>query len=101
MTDLSVSIRVTVVYALPERYWSVPLVLPADARVADALVQARLRGSIAEMDIDPVRLAIFSRPATPDTRLRDGDRIEILRPLLADPKQARRERASDTPAKKR
>lgn len=101
MTDSSASIRVTVVHALPERYWSVSLVLPADARVADALAQARLQESFREIDIDPARLAIFSRPATPDTRLRDGDRIEILRPLQADPKQARRERASDTPAKKR
>jgi putative ubiquitin-RnfH superfamily antitoxin RatB of RatAB toxin-antitoxin module len=38
-------------------------------------------------------LAVFGRAATPATVLHDGDRIELLRPLLADPKQRRRERA--------
>jgi hypothetical protein len=45
-------------------------------------------------EIDPQKLAIFSRPAEPDSVLRDGDRVEILRPLIADPKQARRARAA-------
>ena len=48
--------------------------------------------------MDPARLAVFGRAVTPETRLHDGDRIEILRPLLADPKTARRKRA-ETAAK--
>jgi putative ubiquitin-RnfH superfamily antitoxin RatB of RatAB toxin-antitoxin module len=44
---------------------------------------------------DAACLAVFGRAATPATRLHAGDRIEILRPLLADPKQRRRERAGE------
>jgi putative ubiquitin-RnfH superfamily antitoxin RatB of RatAB toxin-antitoxin module len=43
--------------------------------------------------VEPDILAIFGRTATPDSALHDGDRVEVLRPLRADPKQARRERA--------
>ena len=93
-------IRVQVVHALPERYWSVRLELPGGATVAEALAAAAMDQQLAELDVDPSRLAIFSRPVQLSTVLRDGDRLELLRPLLADPKQARRERAAP-PRKKR
>ncbi len=44
--------------------------------------------------IDPRRMGIFSRRVEPDTPLRDGDRVELYRPLLLDPKEARRLRAT-------
>lgn len=43
--------------------------------------------------VDPARLGIFSRKVAPDHPLRDGDRVEIYRPLLLDPMEARRRRA--------
>ena len=92
MTE-SAPLRVEVVYALPERYWSVRLSLPDGATVADALALAAKEPGFSGTTVAPAGLAVFSRPVTTDTRLRDGDRVEILRPLLADPKQARRERA--------
>lgn len=88
------SIRVELVYALPARYWSVRLELPAGATVAMALTAARWPARMPAFEIDAQKLAIFSRPADPGTVLRDGDRVEILRPLIADPKQARRARAA-------
>lgn len=93
--------RVEVVYALPERYWSVQLRLPEASTVADALSRARLELVEGVADVDPGRLAIYSRLVLPSTILRDGDRLEVLRPLTADPKLSRRNRALEsTPRKK-
>lgn len=88
-------LRVQVVYALPERCWTFALELDEAATVADALAEADLATHLPGVVVDPARLAVFGRTATPETRLHDGDRVEILRPLLADPKQARRQRARD------
>ncbi|KAA2286356.1 RnfH family protein [Arenimonas fontis] len=85
--------RVEVVYALPSRCWRFPLALPTGATVADALAAADPGRHIPGLVPDPARLAVFGRPAAPDTVLHPGDRVEILRPLLADPKLARRRRA--------
>lgn len=84
---------VEVVYALPGHYWSFRLHLPAGSTVADALGAANEGLTEAGVAIDPDRLAVYSRPVTLDTPLRDGDRLELLRPLSTDPKQARRDRA--------
>jgi putative ubiquitin-RnfH superfamily antitoxin RatB of RatAB toxin-antitoxin module len=94
-------VRVEVVFALPERYWSVHLELAGGATVAEALTLSGIESLVPSMEIDPARLAIFSRPAQMSTRLHDGDRLEILRPLLADPKQSRRERAVVASPRKR
>ena len=85
-------LRVQVVYALPERCWTVELALPEGARVAEALAGLD-PAELPAGAVDPSRLAVFGRTATLETRLHDGDRVELLRPLVADPKQARRERA--------
>ena len=89
------SLRVQVVYALPERCWTFELRLPEGVRVADALAQVNLAERLPAVTVDPDRLAVFGQTATLETRLHDGDRVEILRPLLADPKQARRQRARE------
>ena len=87
-------LSIEVVYALPDRCWRVPLRLPEGATVADALAAADLPARIPGVEVDPEGLAIFGQPATPEARLHDGDRVEVLRPLQVDPKQARRRRAS-------
>lgn len=89
------ALRVQVVYALPERCWTFTVALPAGAQVADALAEANLAVMLPGVDVDPARLAVFGQVATLETRLHDGDRVEILRPLVADPKQARRQRARE------
>lgn len=89
-------LRVTVAYAMPERAWCVALQLPAGVTAAEAIERSGLCGSVPGMDLQELTLAIFGRPITPATLLRDGDRVELLRPLLADPKQARRRRAGAT-----
>ena len=91
-------LRIEVVYALPERCFSARIELPQGAVVGDALHAAAMPERVPGLVLDPARLAVFGRAVTPETRLHDGDRIEILRPLLADPKTARRKRA-ETAAK--
>ena len=79
------ALKVEVVYALPSHEKIVSLVLPEGATVLDALLKAGLGKE------NPV--GIFGEPATLDTRLRDGDRVEVYRRLKIDPKEARRKRA--------
>jgi len=87
------SVRVEVVYALPGRAWSARIDLPAGATAAQALEQSGFEASIPGIDVAALAFAVFGRPVNATTVLRDGDRLELLRPLLADPKQARRRRA--------
>lgn len=88
-------LAIEVVYALPDRAWRIALQLPAGATVADALAAADLPSRIPGIEVDPGALAVFGQAARPETRLHPGDRVEVLRPLLADPKQARRRRAGE------
>jgi len=81
-------ISVEVIRAWPHRFDSQALALEEGARVADALERA---GWV--IDDEFVGVAIFGLPAALVTRLQDGDRVELLRPLQLDPKQARRQRA--------
>ncbi|WP_058834714.1 RnfH family protein [Luteimonas abyssi] len=86
--------RVDVVLAWPRQFESVTLTLAPGARVADALARCGL-----PMDgVDGV--AVFGERVAPDTPLHDGDRLELLRPLQVDPKDARRRRAAERPARK-
>jgi putative ubiquitin-RnfH superfamily antitoxin RatB of RatAB toxin-antitoxin module len=86
-------IEVEVLRAWPERTESMRLRLPAGATVGDALASAAAQGFAAAAEAAPGLLAVFGRLVTPASALHEGDRIEVLRPLLADPKQRRRERA--------
>ncbi|MFA6986618.1 MAG: RnfH family protein [Arenimonas sp.] len=99
--DKDATIRVDVVFALPERYWTVRLELASGSTVSEALSAARLPSLDERIEIDPARLAIFSRLVSISTVLRDGDRLEVLRPLTADPKQSRRARALEPRLPKR
>lgn len=80
--------RIDVVLAWPRRAEVRTVDLPDGACVADALAAADLQAST-----EASGYAIFGRVATLATPLSDGDRVELLRPLQADPKEARRKRA--------
>ncbi len=86
-------IRVEVVYGVPERQALLEVSLPKDATLSDAIEASGIRGEFPGLEVDPVRVGIFGRKARLDDPLRDGDRVEIYRPLLADPKEVRRARA--------
>ena len=79
--------RVQVVRAWPGRFQSEDLDLPEGASVADALAATHLpRDGVAGV-------AIHGERVEPGARMREGDRVELLGPLLADPKDSRRRRA--------
>lgn len=89
-------IAVEVVYALPDRAWRVSLRLPAGSTALEAFEASGLRGRIAELQQGEPELGVFAHPCTPGRVLQDGDRVEIYRPLLIDPKDARRLRAAES-----
>ena len=93
------AIAVTVAYAAPGIESLVRVALPVGAVVADAVA---LSGLLDRHDLDPRTLgyAIFGERAKPSTPLVDGDRVELTRPLFADPKDARRQRAARAPLPK-
>ena len=88
------AIRVQLVHALPEGYWSLDLSLEPGACISDALDAAASAIEAAGIEVDETSLAVFGRSAGTRTRLHDGDRIELLRPLLVNPRDARASRAS-------
>lgn len=71
----------------------VKLEVPEGCTLEEAIEQSGIRGEFPGLVIDPDAVGIFGRKAPMDEVLRDGDRVEIYRPLIADPKEARRRRA--------
>lgn len=88
--------RVEVAYAGAEGEDVEAVDVPERATLADAVARSTLPVRFA---LDPAMLsfAIFGQRAQPATPLREGDRVELLRPLIADPKEARRQRAAENP----
>ncbi|MES1262864.1 MAG: RnfH family protein [Peristeroidobacter soli] len=84
--------RCTVAFATPARQWLWTLSLPHEATVADALAAARAQSSEGEVPWD-ADVGIFGELCDRTAVPRDGDRIELYRPLTSDPKESRRERA--------
>ncbi|WP_343230136.1 RnfH family protein [uncultured Aquimonas sp.] len=87
-------LAIEVVYARPERAWRVSLRLAPGSTALQAFEASGLRGRVAELASAEPDLGVFAHPVAPDRPLRDGDRVEIYRPLLIDPKDARRKRAA-------
>ena len=87
------SLRIRVVYALPDQQFIVSLQVPPGTTVADAVTCSKLLEKFPEAAARPLTCAVFGRAVPLTHVLREGDRVEILRPLLIDPKQSRREAA--------
>lgn len=86
-------IRVEVVYALPERQYVRQVRLAAGSNVEQAILASGLLELRSDIDLASNKVGIYSRPAKLSDVLNDGDRVEIYRPLIADPKELRRQRA--------
>jgi hypothetical protein len=86
------SMRVEVIYALAQKQERVLLDLPPGSAVQDALQASGLLQRLLQIEFGD--LGVWGRSVTPETRLCDRDRVEIYRPLIADPKEVRRERAA-------
>ncbi len=89
------SINIEVAYAKPERQELVKLKLPAGSTLQQALEASGLPQKHAEIDLAKGRFGIYGKLAKLDTVRRDRDRVEIYRPLIADPKEVRKQRAAE------
>lgn len=87
-------VEVEVAAGFANRQVLVPLLLPLGSTVADALAAADLGRRLPGLDVDEERVGIFGRRCRPDQVLASGDRVEVYRPLKADPKEVRRQLAA-------
>lgn len=90
--------RVSVAIAFADRQQVVELELPEGSRVADALAASAVHAALDEREAAGMAVGIWSRRCGIETPLREGDRVELYRPLAADPKAMRRARARLKPS---
>ncbi|YCO03089.1 RnfH family protein [Vibrio sp. VNB-15] len=93
-------IHVEVVYALPQEQRVFNLVVNKQATVEEIIRQSGVLELYSEIDLKKNKVGVFSRNVRLDATVRDKDRLEIYRPLLADPKEIRRKRAEQAKAAK-
>ncbi len=89
------SINVEVVYALAERQELIQVKLPEGATVQQAVDASGLLQKYPQIDLGKNKLGIFGKLTKLDAVVRDRDRVEIYRPLIADPKEVRKQRAAE------
>lgn len=89
------SMRIEVVYALPQKQEIFTVDLPAGATLRQAVEACGVLKKYPEIDLAKNKLGVFAKLSKPDTPLRDRDRVEIYRPLIADPKEVRKQRAAE------
>ncbi|MGK2959836.1 MAG: RnfH family protein [Candidatus Malihini olakiniferum] len=87
-------ICVDVVYALPDRQYMRSVTMKEGATVEQAIVASGLLTLRTDIDLHVNKVGIFSRSVRLTDAVAEGDRIEIYRPLIADPKELRRQRAA-------
>ena len=88
-------IHVEVVYALPTQQLLLRVQLADGASVEDAIRASGVLETFPEIDLARNKVGIFSKLVKLDEKVRDRDRVEIYRPLIADPKEVRRKRAEE------
>ncbi|WP_301102779.1 RnfH family protein [Propionivibrio sp.] len=89
------SISIEVVYPLPQKQEIFVVKLPEGATVRQAIEASGVLQKYPEIDLTKNKLGVFAKLAKPDVQLRDKDRVEIYRPLIADPKEVRKQRAAE------
>lgn len=97
----SSAIHVEVSYALPRVQRLIPLSVPEGATLEEAVRLSGLLEEFPEIDLLNARVGIWNKLAELTTVLREKDRVEIYRPLIADPKEVRRKRAEEGKAMKK
>lgn len=96
-------IRVEVAYALPDEQKIIVIKVHPETTVREAIIQSKIHEYFPQINVESDPVGIFGKviknPET--TTVRDGDRIEIYRPLLADPKEIRARKAAEKAAKEK
>ncbi len=94
------TINVEVAYALPDEQTIIPVAVEEGSSVGDIIRASGILERHPEIDLERQAVGIFSRISSQDEVPVDGDRIEIYRPLVADPKAMRKKRAEAAKARK-
>ena len=92
---------IEVVYALPNEQVLISLDVDQGTTVEQAVKLSGILERFSDIDLTKNKLGIFGKATKADQELRDKDRVEIYRPLIADPKESRRKRADKKEAKKK
>lgn len=92
---LNQPITVEVLYALPHEQTLLKVQLPQGSTLADAIKNSGILEKYPEIDLANNKLGIFGKLSKQDVVLREKDRVEIYRPLIADPKEVRKKRAEE------
>jgi putative ubiquitin-RnfH superfamily antitoxin RatB of RatAB toxin-antitoxin module len=94
-TDVARHIRIEVAYALPQRQELIALSLPEGSTLQQAVECSGLLEKYPDLVLARAKTGIYGKLSKADTVLRDRDRVEIYRPLIADPKEVRKQRAAE------
>lgn len=94
-------ITVEVAYAKPEIQIILPVKLAPGATALQAIQTSGILEKFPEINLNLNKIGVFGKLTKPDTPLRDKDRVEIYRKLIADPKEVRRQRAEEGKAMKK
>ncbi len=95
------NITVEVAYALPHEQIIIPINVETETTAEAAIAASNIMAKFPEIDLSINKIGIFGKLTKLDTFLRHLDRVEIYRPLIADPKEVRRQRAADGKAMKK
>ena len=93
MIDEGVTISVEIAYATPGQQIVMPVNVPPGTTVAQAIEKSGICQRFPQIDPDTADVGIFGHVVNRDQELKERDRVEIYRPLLADPKEVRRKLA--------
>ena len=88
-------LNIEIVYGLPDKQVLKTMQVVEGTTIRQAALQSGLENEFPDLDLHSAKLGIFGKIAKDDTVLRDKDRIEVYRPLLIDPKEARRQRVQN------
>ncbi len=89
------NIKIELVYALPAEQFLIKSEVPRGSTIAEAVKLSGMLEKHPEINLENGKFGIFGKLSKTDTVLREKDRIEIYRPLIADPKEVRRRRAEE------
>lgn len=87
------NIQIEVVYGTPEQQLILVIDVPAETCVEDAIKASDIIQHFPEIDLSINKVGVWNRTCKLTDTLKNGDRIEVYRPLIADPKEVRRQRA--------
>ncbi|TQV86993.1 RnfH family protein [Aliikangiella coralliicola] len=88
-------ITIELIYALPDKQELLTLDVEEGTNIGEAIELSGILNQYPEIDLATNKVGLFSKVSKLDQSLREGDRIEIYRPLIADPKEMRRKKAME------